>query len=153
MSTFVIMKQAKQYISFFVFLVYTIGVTHTFIKHSDYDIQCSKEQKDCCAHDSEHQYHQYNYEDHSDLDLYDFIACLLGHINHSELVDNKITSAEKVILKAPKEIRELIAFCIVISQPLIEKEISYPIAYDLSQKSLHPLILSAKRGPPTIIIS
>lgn len=145
------MNQAKHFISIFVLLVYTMGVTHTFIEHSDYDIQCSKEQKDCCATESEDQHRHFNFEDHSNLDLYDFIACLLGHINHSELIDDNIRSVKELILKAPKEIRVLVSFCLIWSQPiLIENEISFHIDFDLdlSKNSLLPIILSAKRGPP-----
>ncbi|NME67053.1 hypothetical protein [Flammeovirga aprica] len=131
--------------------MYTIGVTHTFIAHSEYDIHCSAEQKGCCIKDDSTDRKTYNYNEHTDLDLYDFIACLLGHINHSAVVDNKISTDNEMILKAPKLIREVIAFCILWSTPKsITEVVNHYVVDNLSVKSLLYITCSGKRGPPTV---
>ncbi|MBD0402209.1 hypothetical protein [Flammeovirga sp. EKP202] len=146
------MNNAKQYISFFILLIYSIGVGHTFIEHSDFDIHCSAEQKGCCVKNDSKDHQSYNFINHSDLDLYDLLACLLGHINHSAVVDTKISTDNEMILKAPKVIREAIAFYILWSIPKTFTEvINHFVAEDSSLKPLLYITGSGKRGPPVLL--
>lgn len=151
MFTFATMKSVKEYISNFVLIIYIIGVSHTFIEHSNYDVNCATQEKECCTTDQDNHKH-FNYKNHTNLDFYDFVACLLGHLNHYEVVDNKDITAEKIILKAPKEIRTLVAFCLLWIVPTeIIEENTYFVDQNTFKNPLTPLSLSAKRGPPSIV--
>ncbi len=137
-----------------VLLSYSLGVVHTFIGHnhdsSDEANFChtpSINVDECGIEKNAH----FEHKGHCDPNLYDFLSCILGQIQHAESVNLLEESREEVLLKVPKEIREVTAFLMVVLQPIYVEQKVNSVSINHILTSLIPHFVFGKRGPPSLL--
>ena len=147
------MEFKKSILSFLLLFAYTIGFAHDFIPHYHVeDIHFGVGNKELHVHVSPEQgsSNDFQYGDHLDNGIYDFLVCAFSEVNHSNHDDkNEVLQASvNSIVNQGEHFSIDFAFVYVIEPTLSVNQLkvcSKPIGDNSSCLSSR----SNRRGPPT----